>query len=345
MPPDPAPAVPGPAVLGRGVVVAPGQAAPAPWSDAPRVVIDDDVLAHPAAAAEVLHHHWVTRRPVVIEYAVDNEDARRPETCELPAYRLRSRFAFHRERLHFLTWANTYDARSGTPVWWHGVLAARRGATPGTATDVRLPDGRDAWVDGGPRGPLPTSPGAPVVHRESVALGRLTVAGEEQPAEELAADQLAAVTHPAGPARIVAPAGSGKTRVLTARLRHLLRDRHVEPELVTAVAYNTRAAAELRERTAGLGASIRTIHSLGLMICQLDQRREVIGERDQRAILDRLVTVGRVPNTDPFQAWLEALAEVRLALRDPRRSRRPAGTSTGSPRSSSATARSSPGAA
>jgi hypothetical protein len=317
MSPDPAPAVPGPAVLGRGVVVAPGQAAPAPWAEAPRVVIDDDVLAHPAAAAEVLHHHWVTRRPVVIEYAVDNEEARRPETCELAPHRLRSRFAFHRERLHFLTWANTYDARSGTPVWWHGVLAARRGATPGTATDVRLPDGRDAWVDGGPRGPLPASPGAPVVHRESVALGRLTVAGDAAPADDLAADQLAAVTHPAGPARIVAPAGSGKTRVLTARLRHLLRDRGVEPELVTAVAYNTRAAAELRERTDGLGASIRTIHSLGLAVCNLDQRREVIGERDQRAILDRLVTVGRVPNTDPFQAWLEALAEVRLALRDP----------------------------
>ena len=156
-----------------------------------------------------------------------------------------------------------------------------------------------------------------MVHRESVALGRLTVAGDAAPAEELAPDQLAAVTHRAGPARIVAPAGSGKTRVLTARLRHLLRDRGLEPELVTAVAYNTRAAEELRERTAGLGASIRTIHSLGLMICNLDQRREVIGERDQRAILDRLVTVGRIPNTDPFQPWLEALAEVRLALRDP----------------------------
>ena len=317
MPPPPAAAVPGPPVLGRGVIVAPRQPAPAPWRDARRVVIDDDVLAHPGAAAEVLHHHWVNRIPVVIEYAVANEDARRPETCELAPYRLRSRFAFQRERLHFLTWANTYDARAGEPVWWHGVLAQRRGGHASDRADLQLPDGRDAWVDGGPRGPLASPLHGPVVHRESVALGRLTVAGDAQPEEELATDQLAAVTHPAGPARIVAPAGSGKTRVLTARLRHLLRDRRVEPELITAIAYNTRAAQQLRERTAGLGASIRTIHSLGLMICSLDQRREVIDERDQRAILDRLVTVGRVPNTDPFQPWLEALAEVRLGLRDP----------------------------
>jgi DNA helicase II / ATP-dependent DNA helicase PcrA len=317
MPPPAAAAVPGPAVLGRGVIVAPGRPAPPAWADAARVVVDDDVLAHPAAAVEVLRHHWARRIPVVIEYAVDNDDARRPEVCELPPYRLRSRFAFHREQLHFLTWANTYDARSGTPVWWHGVLAQRRGGGPSQHADVVLPDGRDAWVDGGPRGPLSPPPAAPVVHRESVALGRLTVTGDAPPTEQLAPDQLAAVTHAQGPARIVAPAGSGKTRVLTARLRHLLRDRKVEPELVTAVAYNARAAGELRERTAGLGASIRTIHSLALMICNLDERREVITERDQRAILDRLVTVGRVPNSDPFQPWLEALAEVRLALRDP----------------------------
>ena len=317
MPPPPAVAVPGPAALGRGVIVAPDQPPPAAWTDAPRVVIDDDVLAHPAAATGVLRHHWARRTPVVIEYAVDNDDARRPEICELPPHRLGSRFAFHREQLHFLTWANTYDARSGDPVWWHGVLAQRRGGEASDLADVVLPDGRHAWVDGGPRGPLPDPPPEPLVHRESVALGRLTVAGDARPTEALAPDQLAAVVHASGPARIVAPAGSGKTRVLTARLRHLLLDRNIEPQLVTAVAYNARAAAELRERTAGLGASIRTIHSLALMICNLEERREVITERDQRAILDRLVNVGRVPNSDPFQPWLEALAEVRLALRDP----------------------------
>ncbi len=319
-------AFPGPAVLGRGAVVSAGQPAPRALAGARRVVVDGDVLADPAAAAAVLHHHWVTRTPVVIELAVDNEALRAPETCDLPPYQLTPDHRFERERLHFLMWANTYDCRGAgedaTPTWWHGVLAQRRGAGASEVADVQLADGTDVWVDGGPRGPLEV----PTVHRESVALGRLPRTptpgpGDARPGDDLAGDQLAAVEHRAGPARIIAPAGSGKTRVLTARLRHLLRDRGYEPELVTAVAYNTRAAAEMRERTATdptlPTANIRTLHSLGMWICNLEGRRDIVTERDVRAILDRLVSTARIPNQDPFQPYLEALSEVRLALRDP----------------------------
>ena len=56
-------------------------------------------------------------------------------------------------------------------------------------------------------------------------------------------------TTPAGPARVIAPAGSGKTRVLTERLRLLVPARH-RPGGRHRVAYNTRAADELRERAA-----------------------------------------------------------------------------------------------
>jgi DNA helicase II / ATP-dependent DNA helicase PcrA len=314
---------PAPDALGRNVVVGPGAPAPPGFARAPRLVIDDEALATPAHLAAVLHRRWLRRERTVIELAVDNDEARRDETTDVAPYALPVDHGFHRERLHFLTWANSYDLRGGTPRWWHGVLAQRRagaGDAAGTG-DVTLPDGRPAWVDGGPRGPLATSLTAdealPLVHRESVGLGRLTVQGDAAPGAELAPDQLAAVTHRAGPARIIAPAGSGKTRVLTARLRHLMKDRHVESELITALAYNTRAAGEMRERTRDLDASIRTLHSLALWIGNLDERREVITERDVRSILDGLVRVARIPNTDPFQAYLEALAEVRLALRDP----------------------------
>ena len=51
---------------------------------------------------------------------------------------------------------------------------------------------------------------------------------------------------------MIAPAGSGKTRVLTERLRHLVADRGVHPGTVTALAYNTKAADELRERCADI---------------------------------------------------------------------------------------------
>jgi DNA helicase II / ATP-dependent DNA helicase PcrA len=314
-PPSPTAHVPGPAVLGRGVVVAPGAPAPDGFADARRVTVDDEVAAVPEHVAALLHQHWVRRIPVVVELAADNDALRAPEVLAEPPYRLSPDTLLHRERLHFLLWANNYDARRGAPIWWHGVLATRRGAAPSEVADVALPSGEHVWVDGGPRGPLEL----PTIHRESVALSRLTPLGTAAPRDALAPDQLDAVTHGQGPARVVAPAGSGKTRVLTARLRHLLVDRGYEPELVTAVAYNTRAAEEMRSRLTDLppGADVRTIHSLAYAICRAERSREVIGEREVRSILDRLVRTARIPNTDPFQPYLEALAEVRLALRDP----------------------------
>ena len=319
----PAARFPGPAALGRSVVVGPDQLPPDALRAVPRVRIDEDVLATPSAAVAVLADRWLRRVPTVIELAVDNDAVREPQVVADPPYALGPDVELDRERLHLLTWANSYDLRGDDgPRWWHGVLAVRHaGAGASKNADVTLPDGRAAWIDGGPRGPLlrrlPDGDDHPVVHRESVGLGRLTIHDDTEPSELLAPDQLAAVTHPRGPARVIAPAGSGKTRVLTARLRHLLRDRRIEPELVTAVAYNTRAAEELRERTADLRASIRTLHSLALWVCSLDDRRQVIQERDVRTLLSELVTVPRIPNQDPYQPYLDALAEVRLALRDP----------------------------
>ena len=73
-----------------------------------------------------------------------------------------------------------------------------------------------------------------------------------------------------GPARVIAPAGSGKTRVLTERLRLLVR-RGTYPGAVTALAYNTRAAEEMRDRASDAlgpgGPHVRTLNSLALWIC------------------------------------------------------------------------------
>ena len=299
----------GPA-LGRGLVIPPGGQAPAGWAGVPRIRVDDEAACGP------LHDAWSARRPVVVELGIDAGDLKAPETELRPPYEVGPGFEFGRERLHFLVWANSYDGRSGEPVWWHGVRAGRLGAEPGGPADVVLPDGTPAWCDGGPRTALAGFTEA-VVHRDSIDAGRLTVAGRRQPAAALAPDQLAAVAHPGGPARIIAPAGSGKTRVLTERLRHLLADRNHEPDLLTAVAYNVKAADELRERTHGLRPTIRTLNSLGLFICQMAGGVKVIEEREVRNIVQSLVKIPRKANADPVAPYLEALSAIRLGLVHP----------------------------
>ena len=312
---------PGPDELGRGLVVLPGAAVAAPFDEATRLMIDDAVLASPQvmeAMAAVLHEAWAERRRLVIELAVPPETLRAPEAERRPPYELDPGFTFERERLQFLVWANNYDARRpGDPIWWHGVRASRIGASLGGPADVLLPDGTPAWCDGGPRRPILTDSGTAVVHRDSIDAGLLTPARFAEPKAELAPDQLAAVAHPGGPARIIAPAGSGKTRVLTERIRHLLVDRRFEPGVVTAVAYNVMAAAQLRERTAGFQPTIRTLNSLGLNVCSRRGDWRIAEEPFCRDVLSGLVKTTRKVGTDPLAPYLDALATIRLGLVPP----------------------------
>ncbi|MDG4763791.1 DNA helicase PcrA [Solwaraspora sp. WMMD406] len=61
-----------------------------------------------------------------------------------------------------------------------------------------------------------------------------------------------AVTHAGGPLLIVAGAGSGKTKVLTHRIAHLLAARQVHPGQILAITFTNKAAGELKERVGGL---------------------------------------------------------------------------------------------
>ena len=316
-------AVPGPVALGRGVIVAHGAPAPTGWADAPRLVIDDAVLAEPGPVADELHRAWRTRTPVVVDLHVDPARFRAPGSSTAPLWELGPGWQDKHERLHVLVWANAYDARGpGEPIWWWARKAARLGATEGGPADVVLADGTPAWVDGGPRTPLPVPlEGAAVVHRESVELGSLQPQpAPVEPSAELAPDQLAAVAHSSGPARIIAPAGSGKTRVLTERYRHLLVDRGYEPGAVIALAYNKRAQLEMASRLPGTSARVQTINAWGYSILARawGRRPEVIDERTQRGIVERLVpSRQRRVNTDPIGPYLEGLSLIRLGLRHP----------------------------
>ena len=312
---------PGPEVLGRGVVVGAGQQSPEWAREAHRVRIDQDVLDDADRIAETmsqLREAYTTRTRVVVELAVAPEALKVTETDDRDPYELTPAFSFPIEQLRFLTWANNYDLRSGQPIWWHGELAIRQGAVPSQHADVIVDRDTHVWVDGGPRGPL-DGLDVPLLHRESVEAGLLTVDRYVAPATELADDQYEAVAHRAGPARIVAPAGSGKTRVLIGRLRHLVEDRDWQPELITAVAYNTRAANEMRERAGDHpGLQVRTLHSLGFEIVRAAQPGvTLLDERAVRDLVARFAPAEPQPNTDVHAPYIEGFTQVRLGLMDP----------------------------
>ncbi|MFN8108443.1 MAG: ATP-dependent DNA helicase UvrD2 [Thermoleophilia bacterium] len=315
---------PPPPQLGRGVVLGAGDAVPVDLADAPEVVVDGAALEHPATVVEPLHEAWLRRRPVVIRLLVDAARLREPATLDGPVWSVGHDLELWGDRLHFLLWANNRDGRDGRdPVWWWGRLAERLGAVrhDGPEGDVRLPDGTVVWVDGGPRGAV-AGLAAPLVHRESIDAGRLAVDRHvaAPPPGELADDQRAAVLHDVGPARVIAPAGSGKTRVLTERLRTLHGARGLGRADTVAVAYNRRAQAELQQRTAEFGPRVETLNALGYGVLSraLGARPPVLGERDVRRIIEGLVPVRRRrANTDPIAPYLEALGQVRLGLRDP----------------------------
>jgi DNA helicase-2/ATP-dependent DNA helicase PcrA len=159
------------------------------------------------------------------------------------------------------------------------------------------------------------------VHAETVDLGGLT----PQPppsgsTAELAPDQLAAVEHGAGPARIIAPAGSGKTRVLTQRYRHVLVGRGYDNRTTIALAYNKKAQEEMASRLHPLDARIETINAWGyaLLSRALGRRPQVADEPLVRNILEGLLPKRqRRVNTDPMQPYLDGLALIRLGLRSP----------------------------
>jgi DNA helicase-2/ATP-dependent DNA helicase PcrA len=316
MPVDP------PARLGRGVIVAAGSEAPEPWRAAERVTVDDDVLRDPAKVVEHLHDLWSRRDPFVIELATDADALRAPQTDARPPYALTPSFEFAREHLYFLARSNNYDARRGPLVWGPTLEAARLGAKASRVADVVLPDGSDAWIDGGPRTDEVLRNGEVIVHRARLDQGELTPDRQTAVVATLAPDQLAAVTHPGGPARIIAPAGSGKTRVLTERFRALVAGRRWEPASVCAVAYNVRAKAEMEHRLRDLGwaslRKVRTLHALGFDILRRSRGDHVVlSEGDVRRRVESLVPVRPRANTDVYAPYLEALAEVRLGLASP----------------------------
>ena len=116
-------------------------------------------------------------------------------------------------------------------------------------------------------------------------------APEEPLLDGLNPAQHEAVTHPEGPLLVVAGAGSGKTRVLTHRIAHLIRDEGVSPFEILAITFTNKAAGEMRERVARLVGPvaqkmwISTFHSACVRILRRDAH--LLGYPSQFTIYDQ----------------------------------------------------------
>jgi len=313
---------PGPRAFGRGVIVAAGAPVPEAWREAPVVEVGEETLSDPLEVVARLRRAWLERLPVVVALAINPGRFRELWSIAAPPWSLDPGLDLPLERLHHAVWANNYDARAGEPIWWWSRKAESLGAGAGEEGDVLLPGGGHAWIDGGPRWSAPT-PDLSVIHSESIELGRLDPVPVDPPGSkaELAPDQLAAVAHEGGPVRVIAPAGSGKTRVLTERVRHLLGDRGYDRDGVLAVAYNKEAQQELEQRLAELSPRTRTLNALGfdLLGRRRGSRPFVLNEPQVRELVETVFPIPRrrLTNTDPIGPYLDALGQVRLGLRDP----------------------------
>ncbi|MFO7549406.1 MAG: DNA helicase PcrA [Acidimicrobiia bacterium] len=107
---------------------------------------------------------------------------------------------------------------------------------------------------------------------------------------ELNPPQREAVAATEGPVLVVAGAGSGKTRVLTYRIAHLIRDLHVPPGAILAITFTNKAADEMRDRVGRLvGGAVNamwvsTFHSACVRILRREAHR--FGYRSGFSIYD-----------------------------------------------------------
>lgn len=136
----------------------------------------------------------------------------------------------------------------------------------------------------------------------------------------LNAPQRAAVRHVDAPCLVLAGAGSGKTRVITHKIAHLIADCGFEARQIAALTFTNKAAAEMRQRVASLveakaarGLTVSTFHSLGVQILRaeaehvgLKPRFSILSSDDVRGILQDLCA-----SSDP--AFVKRL-QTRISL-------------------------------
>ena len=143
--------------------------------------------------------------------------------------------------------------------------------------------------------------------------------------------QAQAAAHDDGPMLVLAGAGSGKTRVLTARITRLVREVGVPPERILAVTFTNKAAAEMRQRVATAlgrdpaGMWVGTFHSVGARLVRQVADRvgrtpafTIYDSDDLEALIKRVMTaLGHSTKTVAPRAVAAAISSAKNALVSP----------------------------
>src|SRR5262245_53679913 len=137
--------------------------------------------------------------------------------------------------------------------------------------------------DDGPKGP---KPGGIAARAQAAAAG-----GGAPYLADLNPEQREAVVTLDGPVLVLAGAGTGKTRVLTTRIAHILATRRAWPSEILAVTFTNKAAREMKGRVGLMVGEIvegmpwlGTFHSIGVKI--LRRHAELVGLKPDFTILD-----------------------------------------------------------
>jgi len=149
--------------------------------------------------------------------------------------------------------------------------------------------------------------------------------------EQLNPDQREAAAATQGPVLILAGAGSGKTRVLTYRIAHLIQEQCVTPWNILAVTFTNKAAGEMRERVEHLVGEIAndiwigTFHSICARLLRyeaehfgLDRSFSIYDEDDRRAAMRRVFEAYNINDKDLTpRSVIAQISRAKNAMVDP----------------------------
>jgi len=142
--------------------------------------------------------------------------------------------------------------------------------------------------------------------------------------EGLNKNQYKAVMQTGAPLLILAGAGSGKTRVITTKIAHLIACLGVDPQSILAVTFTNKAAGEMRERVIKMvpgseGVMIRTFHSFGAWLLRrnaallgLQPRFSIYDDDDSLSLLHSVFSDYKRKDLKPYARWISRAKDYCL---------------------------------